>query len=103
MVAQRVYGLALGYEDLNDHEHLREDPLLKLLAGKSDLEEPLAHKSTLNRLELSTGTADRYKKITFWKQAVDELLVDVFVEAYASAPDEIVLDVDTTDVALHGD
>ena len=67
MVAQRVYGLALGYEDLNDHEQLRQDPLLKLLAGQPDLEAPLAGKSTLNRLELSTGTPDRYKKITFWK------------------------------------
>src|SRR3954471_1978710 len=52
MLAQRIYGLALGYEDLNDHEQLREDPLLKLLAGKPDLKEPLAGKSTLNRMEL---------------------------------------------------
>jgi len=103
MVAQRVYGLALGYEDLNDHEQLRQDPLLKLLAGQADLEAPLAGKSTLNRLELSTGAPDRYKKITFWKQALDELLVDVFLEAHASPPEEIVLDIDTTDVALHGD
>ena len=102
MVAQRVYGLALGYEDLNDHEQLRQDPLLKLLAGQADLEAPLAGKSTLNRLELSTGAPDRYKKITFWKQALDELLVDVFLEAHASPPEEIVLDIDTTDVALHG-
>ena len=102
MIAQRVYGLALGYEDLNDHEQLRQDPLLKLLSNKRDLEEPLAGKSTLNRLELSTGAPDRYKKITFWKQAIDELLVDVFVEAHASAPKEIVLDIDTTDVELHG-
>jgi hypothetical protein len=103
MLAQRVYGLALGYEDLNDHEQLRQDALLKLLAAKPDLEEPLAGKSTLNRLELGTGAPDRYKKITFWKQALDELLVDVFVEAHTTAPEQIVLDVDTTDVALHGD
>ena len=102
MVAQRVYGLALGYEDLNDHQQLRQDPVLKLLAGQPDLEAPLAGKSTLNRLELSTGAPDRYKKITFWKQALDELLVDVFLEAHASPPEEIVLDIDTTDVALHG-
>ena len=102
MIAQRVYGLALGYEDLNDHEQLRQDPLLKLLSNKRDLEEPLAGKSTLNRLELSTGTPDRYKRITFWKQAIDELLVDVFVEAHGSAPAQIVLDIDTTDVELHG-
>jgi len=102
MVSQRVYALALGYEDLNDHEQLRQDPVLKLLAGKQDLEQALAGKSTLNRLELSTGTPDRYKKITFWKQAIDELLVTVFLEAHAQAPEEIVLDIDTTDVALHG-
>ena len=103
MISQRVYALALGYEDLNDHEQLRQDPVLKLLAGKPDLEEPLAGKSTLNRLELSTGTPDRYKKVTFWKPAIDDLLVDVFVEAHAQVPEEIVLDIDTTDVALHGD
>lgn len=103
LVSQRVYGLALGYEDLNDHEQLRQDPLLKLLAGKEELEEPLAGKSTLNRLELSAGTPDRYKKITYWKQGLDELLVDVFVEAHTTAPEQIVLDVDTTDVELHGD
>ena len=102
MVAQRVYGLALGYEDLNDHEQLRQDPLLKLLAGRADLEAPLAGKSTLNRLELSAGVPDRYKKITFWKQAIDELLVEVFVEAHTTAPEQIVLDIDTTDVELHG-
>ena len=102
MVSQRVYALALGYEDLNDHEQLRQDPVLKLLAGKQDLEQALAGKSTLNRLELSAGTPDRYKKITFWKQAIDQLLVNVFLEAHAPAPAEIVLDIDTTDVALHG-
>jgi len=102
MVSQRVYALALGYEDLNDHEQLRQDPVLKLLAGKQDLEQALAGKSTLNRLELSAGTPDRYKKITFWKQAIDQLLVNVFLEAHAQAPEEIVLDIDTTDVALHG-
>ena len=104
LVSQRVYGLALGYEDLNDHEQLRQDPLLRLLAGKSDVEDsPLAGKSTLNRLELSDGTPNRYKKITFWKIGIDELLVKVFVESYASAPEEIVLDVDATDFPLHGE
>jgi hypothetical protein len=102
MISQRVYGLALGYEDLNDHEQLRHDPLLGLLAGKRELDEPLAGKSTLNRLELSSGTPDRYKKITYWKAAIDSLLVDVFLEAFVQAPEEIVLDVDTTDVELHG-
>ena len=104
LVSQRVYGLALGYEDLNDHEQLRNDPLLRVLAGKSDVEDsPLAGKSTLNRLELSDGTPSRYKKITFWKAGIDELLVKVFVESYASAPEEIILDVDATDFPLHGE
>jgi len=104
LVSQRVYGLALGYEDLNDHEQLRQDPLLRVLAGKSDVEDsPLAGKSTLNRLELSDGTPNRYKKITFWKDGIDELLVKVFIESYASAPAKIILDVDATDLPLHGE
>ena len=102
MVAQRVYGLALGYEDLNDHEQLRTDPVFGLLAGKENLTEPLAGTSTLNRMELGTGINNRYKKITFWKEAVDELLVNAFVESHEKAPAEIVLDMDTTDVTLHG-
>src|SRR5216684_3604211 len=74
-----------------------------LLVGKADVEDsPLAGKSTLNRLELSDGTPDRYKKITFWKEGIDELLVKVFVESYASPPEEIILDVDATDLPLHG-
>lgn len=74
--------------------------MLKLLAGREDLEQPLAGKSTLNRLELGAGAPDRYKKITFWKQGIDELLVDGFLEAHAAVPEEIVLDIDTTVVAL---
>ena len=102
MVSQRVYGLALGYEDLNDHEQLRKDPLLAMFAGREELDKPLAGKSTLNRLELGNGQPDRYKKITFWKSAMDELLVNVFVESHQTAPEEIILDVDTTDLPLHG-
>ena len=102
MLSQRIYGLALGYEDINDHEQLRNDPVFGILAGRAKLEEPLAGKSTLNRMELGTGANDRYKKITFWKEAVDELLVKVFLESHQSAPAEIVLDVDTTDLPLHG-
>src|SRR5207237_875604 len=103
LVSQRIYGLALGYEDLNDHEQLRQDPLLRVLAGKADVEDsPLAGKSTLNRLELSDGTPSRYKKITFWKAGIDELLVKIFLESHTSAPEEIVLDVDATDFPLHG-
>src|SRR5947207_2974508 len=70
MISQRVYGLALGYEDINDHEQLRSDPLFSVLAGREELEKPLAGKSTLNRLELGDGREDRYKKITFWKQGI---------------------------------
>src|SRR5215469_1942302 len=105
LLAQRIYGLALGYEDLNDHEELRHDPLLALLAGKRKLEEPLAGKSTLNRLELTpTGSPldDRYHKITYSSAALDGLLVDIFLEAYAKAPRQIVLDLDVTDTPLYG-
>ena len=102
MLSQRVYGLALGYEDLNDHEQLRKDPVFGILAGSEDLEQPLAGKSTLNRFELGSGEKDRYKKITFWKEAVDSLLVKVFVESHHQAPAQIILDVDTTDLPLHG-
>lgn len=102
MLAQRVYGLALGYEDLNDHEQLRNDPMFGVLAGRAD-QQALAGKSTLNRLELGSGVPDRYKKITFWKEAVDELLVQVFLESYERAPRQIIVDIDTTDMALHGE
>ena len=102
MLSQRIYGLALGYEDINDHEQLRTDPVFGILAGRNELDEPLAGKSTLNRMELGAGTKDRYKKITFWKEAIDELLVKVFIESHDKAPAEIILDVDTTDLPLHG-
>jgi hypothetical protein len=102
MLAQRIYGLALGYEDLNDHEQLRKDPLFGVLAGRADVDTMLAGKSTLNRLELGAGTKDRYKKITFWKEAMDELLVKIFLEAHEHVPEEIILDVDSTDLPLHG-
>src|ERR1700694_4992831 len=102
MISQRVYGLALGYEDINDHEQLRSDPLFSVLAGREELEKPLSGKSTLNRLELGDGREDRYKKITFWKQGIDELLVEVFIESQERTPEQIVLDVDTTDLPLHG-
>jgi hypothetical protein len=102
MVSQRIYGLALGYEDVNDHEQLRRDAVFGILAGRAELEQPLAGKSTLNRMELGSGQPDRYKKITFWKEALDELLVKIFIEAQQQAPEQIVLDVDTTDLPLHG-
>ncbi|HVI79716.1 MAG TPA: IS1380 family transposase, partial [Candidatus Acidoferrum sp.] len=102
MLSQRIYGLALGYEDLNDHEDLRLDPLFGMLAGRKDLTRPLAGKSTLNRMELGNGMPDRYKKITFWKDSVDELLVAVFMESHDKAPEQVIVDVDTTDLPLHG-
>jgi hypothetical protein len=106
LVAQRVYGLALGYEDLNDHEELRNDPLLAVLVEKADLgKEALAGKSTLNRLELTKETAsrkERYKKIVLDHGAVDRLLVEVFLQAHREEPKEIILDLDATDDPLHG-
>ncbi len=116
LVAQRVYALALGYEDLNDHDQLRQDPLLAVLAEKPDPTgesrarerdqgKALAGKSTLNRLEL-TGEAvseeERYKKIAMDQAAVDRLLVDVFLQAHREPPQEIVLDLDATDDPVHG-
>jgi len=102
MVSQRIYGLALGYEDLNDHEQLRKDPLFAILAGREEAGTTLAGKSTLNRMELGAGVKDRYKKITFWKEGFDELLVKVFIEAQTQAPEQFILDIDTTDLPLHG-
>ena len=101
MLAQRIYGLALGYEDLNDHEELRRDPLLSLLSGKRKLEEELAGKSTLNRLELAGRTA-RYHKITYSAEAMDRLMVDLYLESHSRAPEQIVLDLDATDIPLYG-
>ena len=88
MLSQRIYGLALGYEDLNDHEQLRRDPLLGLLSGKRELDEPLAGKSTLNRLEL-TGRSKRYHKIDYSAEAIDRLLADLYhrVARRAASPD----------------
>ena len=116
LVAQRVYALALGYEDLNDHDQLREDPLLAILAEKPDPTgesrarerdrgKALASKSTLNRLELTAAVVDgaeRYKKITVDQEAADRLWVEVFIESHEQAPTEIVLDLDATDDPVHG-
>jgi hypothetical protein len=105
LVRQRVYGLALGYEDLNDHDQLRHDALFAVLAEAAELTAPLAGKSTLNRLELSAATveeAERYKKIAVDHAAVDRLLVDVFLQAHPVPPTESVLDLDATDDPVHG-
>jgi len=105
LLSQRIYALALGYEDVNDHEELRRDPLLGLLAGKRELCEPLAGKSTLNRLELTPAGEpyrERYHKISYSTEALDGLLVEIFLQAHAQPPREIVLDLDATDTPLHG-
>jgi len=101
MLSQRIYGLALGYEDLNDHEQLRSDPLLGVLSGKRELEEPLAGKSTLNRLELA-GRTRRYHKISYSADAIDQLLVDIYLQSHTTAPERIVLDLDATDIPIYG-
>lgn len=102
LVSQRVYGLALGYEDLNDHDQWRHDPLLGVLTGKQQWQQSAAGKSTLNRLELGTRQANRYSKIEVDTRAIDCLLVDLFVEGFAAPPARIVLDLDATDLPLHG-
>jgi hypothetical protein len=105
MLSQRIHGLALGYEDLNDHEQLRHDPLMAVLSGKRKPEDPLAGKSTLNRLELPGGSK-RYHKIDYAPAKIDALLSDLFIESRPEgtreAPDQIVLDLDATDIPLHG-
>ena len=118
MVVQRVHGLALGYEDLNDHDRLRCDPLLALSAGKADPaggDRPrardrgraLAGSSTLNRLELGDPAAGqarwRYSKVVADAEALDRLLLDLFVESRERPPDPLWLDLDATDDPLHGD
>ena len=116
LIRQRVYGMALGYEDLNDHDHLRHDVVMGLLSEKEDPRggdrvretdqgKPIAGKSTLNRLELTPEDANeksRYKKIVADGAAIDELMVAVFIESHESAPLEVVLDVDATDDPLYG-
>ena len=101
MLAQRIYGLALGYEDLNDHKQLRRDPLFGVLSGKRELDNPLAGKSTLNRLEL-VGRTGRYHKISCSAEAIDRLLGDLHIESHAVMPERIVLDLDATDIPLYG-
>ena len=116
LIAQRVMGLALGYEDLNDHDELRHDALLAAVVGKSDpsgqnrLRErdrgkALAGKNTLNRLELTpahAGRDARYKKVVYDAEGLDRLFVEHFIGSYDEAPGEVVLDVDATDDPLHG-
>src|SRR5712672_2614960 len=106
LVGQRVFGIALGYEDLNDHDELRHDPMMAVLAGKLEARRadcaPVAGKSTLNRLELSCLEPTRYHKISHNPIAIKRLMVDLFVEAHDRAPSEIILDLDATDDPVHG-
>lgn len=116
LVSQRVFGLALGYEDLNDHDTLASDKLLAVMVGKEDPTgrnrkdkrdrgKALAGKSTLNRLELTPANADSkhaYKKIVLNTESVDNLFVDIFLQSHVKVPKQIILDVDATDDPLHG-
>ena len=116
LISQRVYGICLGYEDLNDHDLLRNDPLLATMCGKEDPEgegrklvrdkgKALAGKSTLHRLETAHGDAskaERYKKVVYDAGAIEEYFVEVFLRTYGEKPKEIIIDVDATDDPLHG-
>jgi hypothetical protein len=116
LLKQRIFALALGYEDLNDHDELRTDPLLAALVGKRDVlgesrtdprdrGKPLAGKSTLNRLELTparVGAKSRYKKIVARHADIAEWFVESFLKLNPAPPEEIVLDLDATDDPLHG-
>jgi hypothetical protein len=107
LLAQRVFGIALGYEDLNDHDELRHDPMMAVLAGKLAARRedcaPVAGKSTLNRLELSRLQPTRYHKISHNPVAIKRLLVDLFLDAHERVPQQIILDLDATDDPVHGE
>src|SRR5215469_11635819 len=106
LVGQRVFGIALGYEDLIDHDQLRHDPVLAVLGGKLEARRaacaPLAGKSTLNRLELSRSEPTRYHKVSHDPARIETLFVDLFLETHRRAPEQIILDLDATDDPLHG-
>src|SRR6202522_1305202 len=107
LVGQRVFGIALGYEDLNDHDDLRHDPVMSVLAGKLEAWRPdcapVAGKSTLNRLGLSRDTPNQYRTTAHDPTQIERLLVDLFLEAHEKAPKQITLDLDATDAPLHGE
>ena len=106
LVGQRVFGIALGYEDLIDHDQLRHDPVMAVLGGKLAAKRadcaPLAGKSTLNRLELSRQEPTRYYKISYDAAAIEALFVELFLDAHAVPPTQITLDLDASDDPLHG-
>ena len=107
LLAQRVFGIALGYEDLNDHDELRHDPMMAVLAGKLAARRedcaPVAGKSTLNRLELSRLQPTRYHKISHNPIAIKRLMVELFLDAHERPAQEIILDLDATDDPVHGE
>jgi len=106
LLGQRVFGIALGYEDLLDHDRLRHDPVMAVLAGKLEARRancaPLAGKSTLNRLEHAPAGPDRYCRIGHDAAAIERLFVELFLDAHRRPPQQIILDLDATDVPLHG-
>ena len=106
MVGQRVFGIALGYEDVVDHDELRHDPMMAVLAGKLAARRkncaPVAGKSTLNRLELGKPQPTPYHKVGHDRQAIEALLIDLFLDAHGRPPRQIILDLDATDDPLHG-
>jgi hypothetical protein len=106
MIGQRVFGIALGYEDVVDHDTLRHDPMMAVLAGKLTARRkncaPVAGKSTLNRLELGKAQPTPYHKIGHDPLSIEALFVDLFLEAQRRAPPQIILDLDATDDPLHG-
>ena len=108
LVAQRIHGIALGYEDLSDHDELRHDPVLGLLSGKLEARRrdcaALAGKSTLNRLEHAPrADEDRYRKLSVDESAMKRLFVSVFLKSQPKPPKRFILDLDATDDPIHGD
>ena len=106
MVGQRVFGIALGYEDLLDHDELRYDPIMAVLAGKLAARRrncaPVAGKSTLNPLELGADESTAYHKIGYDPRAIEAAFVNLFLDAHQHPPPQIILDLDATDDPLHG-
>ena len=107
LVGQRSCGIALGYEDLSDHDQLRHDPILALLSDRLEAKRKdcavLSGKSTLNRLEHApSGAPDRYRRIGHDREAMERLFVDLYLDAHAAAPARIMLDLDATDDPVHG-
>lgn len=111
LLAQRVYGIVLGYEDVNDHDKLRYDPSLAIALEKLNFIDSntalLAGKSTINRLEYCPETIvdqreSRYHKIEHQPKEIEQAFVEIFLESYKQPPRQIILDMDVTDDSVHG-